>query len=120
MKKFTLIELLVVVAIIGILASLLLPSLANAREKAKISVEISNRKQLMTATTMYADDNSGNLPYRDDNPYLHCLRWGNNGANINSTLLETYIGTGEKLREEIKLELFFWFSLFYFLSLLLL
>lgn len=101
MKKFTLIELLVVVAIIGILASILMPSLAKAREKAKIAVEINNRKQVITATTIYADDNSGYLPSRDSTPYLHCLRWGSGGLNINEVLMEQYIGTGDKLREEL-------------------
>ena len=100
MKKFTLIELLVVIAIIGILASILLPSMAKAREKAKIAVEISNRKQVMTATTMYADDNSGYLPDRGGTPYPHCLRWGS-GTNINIVLTEQYIGTGDKIREEL-------------------
>ena len=57
MKKFTLIEILVVVAIIGILASLLLPSLGKAREKA-ISVGCQNRlRQLHIAETMWGDDN---------------------------------------------------------------
>jgi len=57
MKKFTLIELLVVVAIIGILASMLLPSLGQARERGRIAVCISNQKQLAYAYTMYSDDN---------------------------------------------------------------
>ena len=62
-KKFTLIELLVVVAIIGILASLLLPTLGKAREKAKIAVCTSNLKQIGTAVIMYLDDNDGYYPY---------------------------------------------------------
>ena len=47
-KSFTLIELLIVVAIIGILVSILMPSLANAREKAKLVVCLSNTKQIGT------------------------------------------------------------------------
>ena len=61
-KKFTLIELLVVVAVIGILASLLLPSLSKAREKAKMAVCKSNMKQLHVAYQLYADDNDGYFP----------------------------------------------------------
>ena len=46
MKKFSLIEVLVVVAIIGIIASLLLPSLSTARKAAKQAVCKSNQKKL--------------------------------------------------------------------------
>ena len=66
MKKFTLIELLVVVAIIGILASLLLPSLGVAREKTKRAVCKSNIKQIGVAMTMYGDNNNGKLPVSTD------------------------------------------------------
>lgn len=62
MKKFTLIELLVVVAIIGILASLLLPSLSRARMTAKRAVCGSNLKQVGLAYTLYIDDHSGVFP----------------------------------------------------------
>lgn len=57
MKKFSLIELLVVVAIIGILASLLLPVLSKARKTAKLAVCKSQQKQISTTIFLYADDN---------------------------------------------------------------
>ena len=56
-KSFTLIELLVVVAIIGILASLLLPVLGKTRKKAKQVVCKSQLRQINTAMIMYSDDN---------------------------------------------------------------
>ena len=62
-KSFTLIELLVVIAIIGILVTLLLPSLSKARQKAKLSVCISNVKQMSTAVTLYTSDDEDRFPY---------------------------------------------------------
>ena len=61
-KKFTLIELLVVVAIIGILASMLLPSLSRAREKAMFAVCTSNRDQSYKIMMMCIDGNDELLP----------------------------------------------------------
>jgi len=55
-KGFTLIELLVVIAIIAILAAILFPVFAQAREKARSSSCLSNTKQFGTASQLYCDD----------------------------------------------------------------
>jgi prepilin-type N-terminal cleavage/methylation domain-containing protein/prepilin-type processing-associated H-X9-DG protein len=69
-RAFTLIELLVVIAIIAILAAILFPVFAQAREKARETQCLSNLKQTGTGLIMYTQD------YDESNPPMH------NGANI--------------------------------------
>jgi prepilin-type N-terminal cleavage/methylation domain-containing protein/prepilin-type processing-associated H-X9-DG protein len=65
-KGFTLIELLVVIAIIAILAAILFPVFAKAREKARQSSCLSNVKQLATSALSYAQDYDETLPASSD------------------------------------------------------
>src|SRR5580658_5919969 len=61
-RAFTLIELLVVIAIIAILAALLLPALASAKERGKRVVCMNNLKQINYSLQMYAGENKNKLP----------------------------------------------------------
>lgn len=63
-KKFTLLELIIVIAILGILLSLLLPSLTKARARGENVVCLSNLKQHTVAMTLYTKENNMKLPER--------------------------------------------------------
>ncbi len=67
-RGFTLIELLVVIAIIAILAAILFPVFARAREKARQTSCLSNVKQIMLAVQQYAQDYDERMPRHGNSP----------------------------------------------------
>jgi prepilin-type N-terminal cleavage/methylation domain-containing protein/prepilin-type processing-associated H-X9-DG protein len=87
-RGFTLIELLVVIAIIAILAAILFPVFARAREAARQSSCLSNLKQLGTAMQMYTQDYDerlpGAAPFSASSEYGHWILAYNNGAGQNA------------------------------------
>jgi prepilin-type N-terminal cleavage/methylation domain-containing protein/prepilin-type processing-associated H-X9-DG protein len=100
---FTLVELLAVIAIIGILAAILLPALAGARERSRGVYCLNNTRQLLLAWQLYADDHGGLLPYNlvmteygartNINWVNNVMTWDLNSDNTNPvTITEASLG----------------------------
>jgi prepilin-type N-terminal cleavage/methylation domain-containing protein len=97
---FTLIELLVVIAIIAILAALLLPALARAKDKAIRISCMNNLKQMNIAFTVYANDNREKLPLGDPPGYWAWdLPWEPGNTMLNNGILwKTFYDPGTASR----------------------
>jgi prepilin-type N-terminal cleavage/methylation domain-containing protein/prepilin-type processing-associated H-X9-DG protein len=88
-KAFTLIELLVVIAIIAILAAMLLPALARAKESGRRIACLNNLRQLSLATQMYVGDSQGLFPPRSNTDRWPDKLYDSYGKNVKLLLCLT-------------------------------
>jgi len=107
---FTLVELLVVIGIVALLISILLPSLARAREQANQTKCLSNMRSIALALVMYCDSGKGALPRPAEGPPQKphdFVYWQPKGSaapydDVNQSALTPYIGTNGRFPVEIE------------------
>jgi prepilin-type N-terminal cleavage/methylation domain-containing protein len=97
-RAFTLIELLVVIAIIAILAAMLLPALARAKESGKRIACLNNLRQLSLSAQMYVSDSQGFYPPRSDTDRWPDKFYDNYGKNLKLLLCPTETTTPVRCR----------------------
>ncbi|HEX5397963.1 MAG TPA: prepilin-type N-terminal cleavage/methylation domain-containing protein [Verrucomicrobiae bacterium] len=96
-RGFTLIELLVVIAIIAILAAMLLPVLARAKETGRRISCLNNLKQLDLAAQVFVDDNGGYYPPRSETDRWPNRLYDNYGKTVKMLLCPSDTGTANTL-----------------------
>lgn len=85
---FTLIELLVVISIIGILSSILMPSLSKAREKARMAICVNNLKQISVASMVYGSEENESMPVYKTGPGSSHSLWGKDKLGLERALAD--------------------------------
>ena len=96
---FTLIELLTVIAIIGILAAIIIPTVGTVREKAQRAVDSNNLREIIKAAQIYAGDNNDRLPDLRTIP-----------ATVLTNATQALLWPGILARNNILTDATFWFS----------
>lgn len=97
-RGFTLIELLVVLAIIGMLASLLLPAVSRATEAGRSTACLSNLRQIGLSVQMYVQDNRNRLPFIRDRRFDTNAPPDTNAVASIDVVLTNYLGSPKVLR----------------------
>ena len=86
-RAFTLVELLVVIAVVAILAALLLPVISSAKESARHAVCVSNLRQIVLATLVYAEEHDDSFPAQPGGDGVSARAFGGDGTNYYDLLM---------------------------------
>ena len=95
---FTLIELLIVLAVIGVLAALLLPSISKAKEAGRATACLSNLHQIGIALQLYVQDNNNKLPFMRDKTFATNAPPSTNDLPAPDAVLSNHLGSVKVLR----------------------